>query len=1009
MSPRTLLPLFLLVLVIAGAYFLSRGPQSDPTDTANPSGTTALDESGEAVEPADLRNANTALVGQSEPGAAREVIPEDIEESSSAAATPVAYRLRGRVVDAQGAPVEGVRVHLGERSTRMVMSGSDPDAWQVQAVSDRNGEFDLATEQAAKYSLKLRKSGFVPFEQTVTVEDQPETRLGDVELAFAMVLEGRILDERGAGIAGVRLYRPAEGSNIVVFGDGAQNHLTESAADGSFRLDTLAPGPWRILAEHGSHRDRVFTGELPTGHRANGLMWTLQDGLSLRGQVQNIPADAPDDLVVRAEMQREMDAADALGATTEGFFLSPITVPLSTTGTFELRGLHPNKIYELGLYTADRAQSLWLDPSSKLTEPRSVPSSAGQVELTWSPKSSLRMTVVDARTQEPITDYSLEPGNWDLLGLFANNLEGKKPDGVAELEGIPASQTGFALTITAPGYDALEIPSVDLRKGQTTDLGIIALTRGALAKIQVVEAGTGKPVSKANVIVGKSGQEGVMDFAFAVEGGPVLGGRTFRARTDDAGIAEVQFHAGVPCSLSVRRSGFANQKLTNLTLDGYQDQPLVVKLTEGGTVVATVRDADGEPVVGIPVKCEPVKAPVSAGPRSERRVMATAMVGGPGTGGPVTNAQGVITFKNLAPGDYECVVQIPGAEELEDLIIVMDSGEEVSETSGEGTRVTVLEGETTQVELYAPTLATIEGFLREDGVPLVGARVSLGEPELGPMRRFGGEGPADRTDAKGFYRLQNVKPGTHTLVIDHDLRVMPVEFEEEIVEGLNTISKDLVVTTIAGRVTDESGTPLPGMTVSVEEASEGTRREVAISVSVSSDDDGAVSSSTVMGTGRKPIVTDEEGRFRLRGVKAGVPIQVVARGDDWHETRSQRMTLTEGALREGVLLKASPAGRLQVTVLDAAGDPVAHALLRVTPVVPGGDPHQPAGPPEMGVTNAAGVATFAGLKPGTVQVAVDQVLSLGPNRSEDEEPAPLPEPQQATIVAGQTAQTTLKP
>ena len=74
--------------------------------------------------------------------------------------------------------------------------------------------------------------------------------------------------------------------------------------------------------------------------------------------------------------------------------------------------------------------------------------------------------------------------------------------------------------------------------------------------------------------------------------------------------------------------------------------------------------------------------------------MAATMVGGPGSGGPKTNAQGVITFKNLAPGDYECIVKVPGEDDFTDMIVVMDSGEEMTDPSEEGTRVVVVEEET---------------------------------------------------------------------------------------------------------------------------------------------------------------------------------------------------------------------------------------------------------------------------------------------------------------------------
>ena len=1012
MSPRTLLPLFLLVLTIAGAYFLSQSNTTKETDGGGEPEIEALEGSSDGdLDPANLVDSGTDLVSEPKADAGRASVPQAEEASPEVVAQKAAHTIRGRVVDANGAPLEGVGVQLDWRTTMGIVSQGDPDALVSRVETDPLGEFEMTVANPSRYSLRLAKGGYLPRQEAVEVLESPVTHLEDFAMEFAMVLEGRVLDERGAGIAGVTLFQPMDsGQGVVIMDDGAMS-LGQTDADGSFRLDTLAPGPWRILAQHDGFRDRVFTGELPAGMRASGLMWTLPDGLALRGRVANLPADAPENMVVKADLQGGYQQADALGGSTENLFLRPSQANLQADGTFELVGLHPEKSYRLGLYEETEATSFWLDPNTMLTDPVTVPSNAGQVELVWAPKASLRLQVVNADTNEPVTSYRLHPSDWELLGALGDAQPVERPKGLAEIEGLPASQSGFDLTIQAEGYDEHVVSQVRLRKGQVTDLGVIALQPAQLCQILVVEAATGEPIKRASVRISKAGQGAMGDFAFAMDsgGGGLMGTRSFRERTDKDGLASLQYYAGEPCSLSVKRRGFAEFKIEDVVLDGHATTPYVVKLSEGGQVLATVVDAEGEPVAGFPVTCEPVKAAPAGNQTTERRVMVATMGPGMGSGGPKTNAQGQVSFKNLAPGDYECVVKVPGESPMDELTIVMEDGNEVDPSAGEGTRVTVLEGETVEVRLYAPTLATIEGIIREDGVPLVGARVSIGTDGSMGLSMFGG-GPSDRTDAKGFYQLKDVKPGTKNLIIEHAQRVMPVEFEETIVEGLNQISKDLVVTVIAGRVTDESGTPLPGLTVRAEEARDEMQRELNLSMSITSDGEDTSSSVMVMGDGPQPIVTDEEGRFRLRGVQAGVPLQVVATGDDWQETRSRRMTLPEGSLREGIHLKASPAGKLRVTVLDDAGEPIPHAVVQASRVVPDDDGEpQPSGAPQVTVTNSKGVASITGLTPGKVRVEVSQILSMGMVSGEDSEGEPeLPEPKEVVVERGKTAEVTLQ-
>lgn len=174
--------------------------------------------------------------------------------------------VRGRVVDEAGAPVANARVMLrqGFRSWELPSTGSGPD-----------GSFTLTSVPEGTYAILAQKEG------------------------FAMDREGQELVVAGGSVGGVEV-RLSRGGAVVgqllgleftelsqvqvrVYGAPAEGIV---APDGSYRVDHVAPGTWRVVASlpDGS---RQAEGEvaLEPGAAEARLDLAFEEGHTLTGRV----------------------------------------------------------------------------------------------------------------------------------------------------------------------------------------------------------------------------------------------------------------------------------------------------------------------------------------------------------------------------------------------------------------------------------------------------------------------------------------------------------------------------------------------------------------------------------------------------------------------------------------------------------------------------------------------------------------------------------------------------
>jgi hypothetical protein len=135
---------------------------------------------------------------------------------------------RGRVFDLQGQPIAGAQITAN-------LGVDFPDGGFVQASTAADGSFELWTTH---YSwLRVRSEGFV---HELAIRDGD-----DHVLIPASVARGRVVDQAGAPVAGVRV---AVGDSDTLYGD--SEDATRTDASGAFELTGALPGTLTIVV-HG--------------------------------------------------------------------------------------------------------------------------------------------------------------------------------------------------------------------------------------------------------------------------------------------------------------------------------------------------------------------------------------------------------------------------------------------------------------------------------------------------------------------------------------------------------------------------------------------------------------------------------------------------------------------------------------------------------------------------------------------------------------------------------------
>ena len=337
--------------------------------------------------------------------------------------------LAGRVVDAAGRPVPGAQV-------RARSDDADTAEPALSATADQAGAFRLNALPPGQLVLQAEAAGHAPSASVVVTLSEPGAARQDVVLRLAApaTLHGRVVDERGAAIAGavVRALRPM--SQVVL-------PQATTDAQGGFAL-ALGPGPVDLAAEApGFAPGRVSGIEVP----ASDLAIALVPGGTITGVVTGRGAPL-------AHFTMHVIRHEAHGSGASDFWTHGMRV-VSLEGSYRMAELVPGR-YSV---TASAPGLAPVEQGGVMV----APGSETRVDLALTPGASLVGTVRDARSRGPVAGaavrlstgsdtamtYTDDAGQFTISDIAPGrrSLEVRHPSYVGRI------QSGIELAVGAPG------------------------------------------------------------------------------------------------------------------------------------------------------------------------------------------------------------------------------------------------------------------------------------------------------------------------------------------------------------------------------------------------------------------------------------------------------------------------------------------------------------------------------------------------------------------------------
>ncbi|HIF41954.1 MAG TPA: carboxypeptidase regulatory-like domain-containing protein [Planctomycetes bacterium] len=970
MNSRTLIPLALIVIV-AGLLILNNEGEPTLVGSTNPSlGDGSQEPTVASDRGVDNLDAPTALV-QAE-GASNRVLAPELEASTSTEQPEEEIeqrRFRGRVVTLSGHAVEDARVWMNRASGGFSFAAFGGRQEAEDAVqTDSKGRFELDAPKRSGSTIHVRASRFAPFSQ----DDLPlpeDGNLGDFVLQPGAILAGSVLSDLGQPLEGAQLRVQAQqnqgGMSIVVASDRAGPADATTDATGRFVLDELAPGPYLVSVHHAQHPNKEVKGQCDEpGYQPGELTIQLDPGGSASGLVHGWnPADKD-----TYEVQARPVGADFI-EQVKGVRRGPITSRNSQTGEFEVTGLRLSKSYNF--LVARKGNLLFAQEDSASATGR-----AGDhgLVLELTSRAGIEFHVVNASTGALIEEFTASAGRFQMKPL--KDADGKAlehhPEGRASFAEVDSDGSHTTLEVAAVGFEPYRNERVQINPGNMQDLGTIRLRPVPILRVKVLDDATGNPVAKARVRLvdpPSPQQQGVVIRSVSI------GGPQKSVRTNSEGIAELTTIPGKAMTLRVSHANYATLDLPQRT---YAAEELEVRLMIGGGVRITARDSSGEPLANTRIGH---RTPSGDDDSMHR-----------------TNDEGVRTYEHLSPGSHSFRIE----ESTGSSGFMVFSGRGDDSPGKDWTRIEVGNNMNHELELVGPPRGLLRGRLTVRGRPLANASLSL-SPWTGqddPMSRMMPfSSNPEQTDSTGAYELKDRKVGEYELTVDHPGRWMETVLRVTLSEGENEFNYDLSDTILEGRVVDTAGDGVAGAVLrpEVSRPGGGSRSMMMISASVSGSGGGSGTSIISIGGPDSRTVSDEDGSFRLHGVRPDVDLTLKVTSDGYQPVDVEIEELNPDEVRTGIEVRLEVGSTLSIRVLGPDSQPGQFGSVNLKRLSGGEDGKGDGGTRRSSFQN--GSAEVQGMAPG--RWSLTTTLYAIPSGPGGEMPDPAVDTREIVVVEGE--------
>ncbi|ANM29871.1 hypothetical protein ABI59_10215 [Acidobacteria bacterium Mor1] len=756
------------------------------------------------------------------------------------------------VVDAGGAPVEDawVSVTTNDFNRRVRLEGSRQNHYVDQPRSNADGiSRQRGLTRGLDYTLYVRKKGYGKFEAAI-----PAFEEGEVERDFRAVLAaGALVRFRLVDGDDVAIEEPDVFLSVAREDAGPVARLNwkdtvtvvkdkiEALGDGSYEATDLPTGSYDVWLGATRYLSKIRKGvNLAPGEVRDLGKVTLEPGLEVHGTVTvndgepvgegavNVRWSADGRLYRRDATINEDGGFHAWGVDPE----SKITVNVVTKDCSDYR--------QTGITAEDLPLKIKLDRAAEIVgtvvdpDGAAVSGATAQIYASGAP-------VIAGRSIARAT--SEEDGSFRMRKVDPGN---------------------YSLEVRSSDYAPLRRPGIEIAAGDRHDAGKLELEPGLEVRGIVLSKRDGQPLGGATVTFS---QQGMFSFNFggAQQGVPtgVDGRFTYRGLGPGAIVVTGQHPDYAPTRKNLRLS--EDSGITELELI----------LEQGGRIVGTVTDAQGQPLANVNVM---------------------AMMGmGQSMIGPVeTDASGRYVMDKVTAGVYTVTK------------VSQNDGAVAPRTK----RAVVVEGEDVVVDFSDAEGIEVTGVVTRQGEPLGSAVVVLMPEGASNMDmssfRYG------QADENGNYKLMVDSPGTYRIMVQaggQQFMGAGVGLRLEVPDGVDAMTRDIELEEgggIAGTVTDADGNPLAEARVSAFPASDTQMTQLASNAS-----------------------TDASGAYRLTGLDEG-EYRVIA-GAEGYVFETRIGIRVDGAGETSGVDFALDSGRpVRVEVRGGGGNPVSMAMLSLT-------------------------------------------------------------------------------
>ncbi len=394
------------------------------------------------------------------------------------------------------------------------------------------------------------------------------------------------------------------------------------------------------------------------------------------------------------------------------------------------------------------------------------------------PGGGIRGHVVDA-IGKPIESAEIvqkNPLHSTLLGEIGlpqrRILHTTNAKGEFEIDSLPEGT--FTLQARHQNYCPAE-QKVKVERGEVTENVEFQLVQGGVISGVVLAKVDLQPIAGATVKL-STGSTFLSMLPGAAE-----------AETDQNGLFDlIKLEPGT-YSLTATAEDFADKTIEDLTLEENESiTDLIIELSQGGSLVGTVRDLSGKPI-------------------------ANGMIVAVGPGGMKmgqTDEQGKYALRNMKEGVYTA-----GAMEVSDM-----TGGGVGQASMHFVRIE--NDRETRLDIVAGGPRKVYGKVTLKGEPQAGLMISVqtsGKATAATKRQ---SQATDKTDEEGQYEIDNLQPGEYGLaVVGGAPGASNILFQTEFVLADDDLEKDIELPEggISGKVVDaETRDPIEGARVTLE-------------------------------------------------------------------------------------------------------------------------------------------------------------------------------------------------